>query len=104
MFTVKEKILEINNIEVSLKSHSRYITHSNCEGCLSIMKFHFQKQNHTECCLTSWRTTYIANCPCFNCIVKMVCGTICTELCDHVNKFENKYQSVKEGQSKIISG
>jgi len=63
--------------------------HKNCEGCnLNFIKYR---------CLIKYDHDLISKCPCRNCLVKMVCETICE---DRVKLYESFSKSTRDRLSK----
>lgn len=68
-----------------------------CRGCLS---YDFEYPVG-ECALTKTLIRMFPDCPCLNCLVKVVCNEVCEDLANLANRSGKAYMKITAGEGKI---
>lgn len=76
-------------------------TYKNCKGCKSIVCYTYVNNKRIiECAYTHAGTGYLSGCPCHECIIKMICNSVCGVLRDFVNDNNDSPKKLQVGEFK----
>lgn len=71
-----------------------------CIGCIALLEEELYTKKIAGCAYAQIGIKYLKKCPCFECLVKMVCGIACKTFVDFVNNHSNKFTDIIVGEKR----